>query len=297
MEVRGNSTYMIGTSETFTTLTGAWSFIKNAHVADGVFLHLYITNAHGNFSQNFSTPFSLDQQSGSQISIIGISKIDCDVTFTTGNGFTLDSGHSFGLISGLDIFGSSSGSGIVVADNATLGELSNCSLVGFETCLSALNNGDFAQVDTTAFLNCNKPGTECQAEWGGMVTFQSEYTIDGAGTSGGGTCLFADHGGKISAPSLQMANFNIGVEAKFDGIIDAGGCSIGGCNTGIFATEGGRVFCESGAMGQDAFWTYGQQLADGTDLNATYGGVIDAIGNTFQTQIADSGHGSFIYTV
>jgi hypothetical protein len=94
---------MIGTGQTFTTLAAAWTYAQNAKIADGGYLHFYISSVNGNFTEAFTAPFLLDNQGGARMALIGDSTSNDILQFNGTNGLIVDKGHSFNTLSNLTL--------------------------------------------------------------------------------------------------------------------------------------------------------------------------------------------------
>ena len=219
-EVRASSTYMIGIAQTFTSLPAAWTFAQNARVADGAYLHFYISSAHGAFNETFSAPFSLDHGSGARMSIIGDNESNVTLTFHDVNGLVIDSGHTFGLLSNLTLVGQTtdiSYTGITATRNSTLPAVQFVAITGFSLPIIA--------------------------EYGASITMNHEGVTQG---TYGIQALF---GGVINAESCTVTGCTCGVYASDGGIIDISSGSITSCYSGIFAERRGYVNASSATFG------------------------------------------------
>ncbi len=76
-QVLSNTTLLIGGGQTFPNLVTAWTYALYARVADGVYLHFYISTARGDFQEDFGGPFLLDHGSGARIAILGDNLKQC----------------------------------------------------------------------------------------------------------------------------------------------------------------------------------------------------------------------------
>src|ERR1700722_15542065 len=93
--VRNNTTIPIGPGQTFPDLLTAWTYVKNARVATSAYLHLSIVTTNGLLIESFSAPLNLDMVNGSQVSIIGDTITNVQLSFQNSDGLTIDSNHSF----------------------------------------------------------------------------------------------------------------------------------------------------------------------------------------------------------
>jgi len=287
VEVLANTTVLIGAGQTFTTLPAAWTYIQNARVADGVFLHLYISSQHGDFEEPFSGSFSLNHASGARISLIGDSMINDSLggggAFPH-DGLTIDSGHTFGSVSGLTIFGTQNGqgNGVKATGNSTI-SLSNVQVVSFDTSVYAGNGGLVYADDQCVFGLADTYVIEATTH--GTVDLSQGITIS---NSGGDALLYAEDNGVINAPNAILNGVNgnvVGARADTGAVIELPSANITNCAYGAEAEDHGYVR------------VYGFTFSgNGTDLVAFDGGVVedDAVLGTPTTK-TDSGFGSIIY--
>jgi hypothetical protein len=146
-QVQSNTTLMIGAGETFPTINIAWTYAWNAKVADGVYLHFYISTVNGNYAEFFPTPFFLDHASGARIAILGDHYLDISLNFGGTNGFIIDTGHSINTISGTTLTNvSNSPVGIKADGNATISALSGVYITGFGTCIQSTQNSTMSVI-------------------------------------------------------------------------------------------------------------------------------------------------------
>jgi len=189
--VRNNSTFLIGTQQTFATLQSAWSFFENCHIAQGATLRFYISTTHGDHSENLYQAISLDHPSGANISIVGDdpSRITFSVTQPKTNAFELHTGHSFGALSNLTISGATCG--LFATGNSTIGSITG---LHFKSCGTAIRAEMGANLNFGA--NVNISGftlAGCEVYSGAVVSFLSGTFISGA-LSSGSTPLTAQYG-------------------------------------------------------------------------------------------------------
>jgi hypothetical protein len=292
--VLANTTLMIGKSQTFPTLTAAWDYVLYARVADGVYLHLYISSAHGNYSQTLTSPFLLDYGSGARIAILGDSQAN-DV-FTVGkiNGFIIDTGHSLNTLSTFTIETSStnnSSDGLKLDLNASITLAEDLTLSGFSNDIHAEQGAS-----VTLGYGCNIQNfltNGCLAETGASILFPlnppngAGTFIDGNGGGNAGTNngLVADYGGEIIAQGCVIDYCNNAVSASYGGTVEFTTGFVNDCATGCLATDRGIVNCGSTSF---QFCT--------KDLIASVGGYIMAQGATINdaTSMGGSTDGSYI---
>jgi len=288
-DVRANTTLMVGVGQTFTNLLTAWNYVHNARVTDGAYLHLYISTAHGAFSETFTSPFSLDQDSGANISIMGDKPGNIILTFSASNGFVIDSAHAFGTLENLTMNGAANYSGVAASNSATIGQIINLTVNNFGNSFTATTNANLYMPD----FGATGYAQAVTASLGGTVNCPNVNLSARGGIEGGD--LVATQGGIIYASGASLSNSNTALYANYGGIIYASGSSIWGCTTGCFAIEGGKIYVERNTFGANV--GAGAQPNE-TDLDAKLGGLIDAflVTGTVPTQSIDTGYGSYIFT-
>lgn len=285
--IRSNTTIMIGVGQQFSSLQDAWAFILEARVADGAYLHLAISTAHGELLDTFTGQFSLDHQSGSKISIIGDNNSKIFLGGSAGfpgNGFTLDTGHDLALLSGVTVLGqglNAGGTGINVTGGASI------SCVGvqvtlFDIGVAASQNAN-VEMDGTS-------GTPLSAGYGIYAITNASVTLIGFSCMDvpTGAILFASSGGTISAEDCTLngessAN-TVGVNAVAGGSIDVSSSSIKDFAIAMKAFDHSFINAEDVVIG-------GNQ----TDMSAIQNAVINASGVSSPNVGVDSGTGSYIY--
>jgi hypothetical protein len=238
--VRTNTTLLIGSGETFPTLALAWGYILNARVADGAYLHLYIATTHANFSESFTAPFSLDHGSGSRISILGDNRANIDLTFSA-SGFTIDSGHVFGTLSGLTVATSSGGYGLTASQEATIASIAEMTFSGCATAVYASLGANLTFSNSIDLAGCVNGFTSDQA----MIKIATGMTIAGTGTAKG-TGLYAIDNGSIVAPGCAVSEFEHGIWAESNGSILAPSTSATHCLYGVNADQRAYVSLNEG---------------------------------------------------
>jgi hypothetical protein len=281
-DVRANTTVLIGVGQTFPTLTAAWTYVQNARVADGVYLHLYISTAHGVLSEPFSQPFALDQLSGARISILGDNASNILLgggTPFSEYGLTIGSGHAFGAISNVSILGDSLVYGIYAYDKSSIADITGVHISGFGV-------GIEAREDSHVYVDSNVIITNAEAY---SVEAVKNANIDvnygWSGNSGGTAVLHATFGGLITAHGCTITNSGLtGVSAEYGGNIDVPYSSITSCSVGINAFAHSWVFAESCSFGSNSLY----------DLQARQTSTITVDASGLSENV-DSGTGSYIY--
>jgi hypothetical protein len=323
--VRSNTTLTIGAGQTFPTLTSAWNYALNAKVADGAYLHFYISSQNGNYSQQLTAPLLLDHASGARIAILGDNPANDTLSFTA-NGIIVDTGHSLNTISGLGIYGSNNGSdGIKVDDEASIALLANTKLTLFGNAVHVLQGGSVTINSDVTFPFIE---TYCGlAETGGSIVARSGLTISGGSTTGSQTGFGAVHGGIVSAENCTFTKIAAAADAYQGGVIDLLGSMINQVPSGILC-RGGVIDCRTatffgctnGAITADfqGFVDAGQCIFndnsvsitaiahgfvncmqasfanDGTDISVQENSVVDAVGANETITVVDNGTGSFL---
>jgi hypothetical protein len=251
-DVRANTTVLIGIGQTFPTLAAAWTYVQNARVAEGVYLHLYISTAHGILSESFSQPFSLDHLSGARISILGD---DRDIVLLGGSGpfphdgLTIDSGHAFGTISNVSIVGNSYGNGIALYGKSSIANITGVNISGFGVGVEAQQNSS-----VTVDSNVSIAGSKAYA-----IEATKNANIDvnygWSGGYGGTSVLHATYGALITATGCTITNTGaIGVDAEFGGNINVQKGSITYCLVGIHANAHSWVDAELCSFGNNSLY-------------------------------------------
>ncbi len=286
--VRSNTTILIGAGQPFANLEYAWLFAHNARVADAAYLHFDIVTTKGNFNENFITAFSLDHGSGADVSIIGDNLTNINLTFPNGDGFDIDSGHSFASLSNLSINGQVANHGVSATSGGSILNVSGLSISGFGRSLNAATNGSLvigAEMQYASFVYA------CTADYDGSIMAPYISVYGNASSSSAG--LVAAHGGVINASNSSLTNLGAGALATNGGIIDMGASQVSGCTNGCEATYGGRVLVENGYFGVNASFS----TANGTDAVATTAGIIDAnnASQSLPTISVGNGDGSYVY--
>ncbi len=286
--VRSNTTLVIGVGQQFPSLQDAWAFALEARIADGAFLHLSISTAHGVLLDTFTGSFSLDHGSGSKISIIGdsASNILLGGNGFPGNGLTLDSGHNIAMLSNVSIVGqgtSGDGAGLFVSTNASI----NCSgveVINFDRGVTAISGANVSldssstiysstlysvYASESAIVNlgygfsCSDDKVEkmLYAATGANINAEG-CTFMGAGSSSASSGIAAEDGGSIDVSNGTVSGFYTGIRAEDHSFANASGVTLSGNHT---------------------------------DLLVDYNGVINGSALVGPTESVDSGSGSYIY--
>jgi hypothetical protein len=323
--VRANTTLTIGVQETFPSLASAWTYAQNAKVADGAYLHFYISSAHsgGVYSESFSAPLLLDHSSGARLAILGDSTGDT-LSFGATNGIIIDTGHSFNTISTLTISGTGP-DGIKADYAATLSLLSNATISGFQNGVHALQGGAVTLQNNCTFTHINDYC--CLAEASGNIVALDGLTISASSANPSfGAAFGATNGGVIVAESCSVSYYSTMAQANFGGTIDVKNSTAANCTNpvdaaggsiecsnshysasyiGILAQDGGAVDAQdcsvqlstTGADAQDHGYIDCQSStfsANQVDVIAVTNGVIYVATATYTTTFVDSGNGSYI---
>jgi hypothetical protein len=282
--VRSNTTLMIGAGESFPTLAAAWTYIVNARVADGAYVHLYISTANGNFSETFTAPFLLDHSSGARIALIGEAVGSVSLNFSNTNGFIVDTGHSFNTISGVTLTNSTENNGNdgLKADlQASVSAVSNVAFSGFNADVHATQNATVSVGADSTFAQYN---TALWAETGGSIVTTGPLSIDSPLLDNSGYAVEADNGGEINAEqSLSVSHSAYGVLALDGGIVILNSLLATGNSFACVASQRGDIFISSGFFSANSF-----------DLDVTLGGLIVASGIAVNQILDDGVAGSYI---
>ncbi len=282
--VRNNTTLVIGVGQTFPTLVTAWTYAQNCHVAQGVYLHLSISTATANLSENLGNGINLDHPCGASISIIGDN--ENNINFTSLTGIDLDNGHTIGLISGITLSGTNFGlgSGIDLSYNATIGTLTETTIQNSHTPIF---------VDSGAKLHCTNSVhiagfiyAVYALEQGGVV-FDSGATINGGST---GIALYAMLGGYIAAPAMTIESCLIGAVVNENAIVNLQAASFEKNTYGMDVNTKGHADAEFATFGT------GGEADKSTDISVSSGGSVDASNASTFTSAVGSSDGSYIWS-
>jgi hypothetical protein len=281
-DVRANTTVLIGVGQTFPTLTAAWTYVQNARVAEGVYLHLYISTAHGELSEPFTQPFSLDQLSGVRVSILGDNAksilLGGGTPFPT-DGLTIDGGHTFGTISNVSILGNSFSNGIALYGKSSIANITGVNISGFEVGIEAQQNSNVTVDSNVAITSVGAYSIE--------ATKNANIDVNGgwSGNSGGNAVLHATFGALITASGCTINDSGrVGVAAEYGGNINVQNSSITGCAVGINAYAHSWVYAE--------FCSFESNSLYDVDAQETSTIILDASG---LKETVDSASGSYIY--
>jgi hypothetical protein len=307
--VRSDTTLIVGPGQFFPTLTDAWNYALYCRVADGVYLHFYLSSTRGTFSESHTAPFLLDHGSGARIAILGDNTDNDVLSFNGTNGFIIDTGHSINTLTGFTLQNTSSKPasnvvGIKVNSQATITSLSSIQVSAFGTDLQVSQNGSvsgYSGVQLVNYYEC-----ACEADSNGTILLPSGITLFVTQ----GVALLAE-GGQIIAPGSQLLsaglNKQTGALAIHGGYIDLSAASISSCYAGAAAEYMGSVelsratvsTCEIGVYASDrGFVNCGGAAITGSndvDLSVNLGGLIDATAATYSTSAVDNNNfGSYI---
>ncbi len=306
--VLSNTTLMIGTGQTFPTLTAAWDYAIDARVADGVYLHFYLSSSKGNFSQTFSAAFLLDHASGPRMAILGDNTANDVISFGATNGLVIDTGHSFNTLSGFTLQSTGAGQyGIKATSDATITAIAGVTVTGFDICLSSTNSASVTVDSSSSLSNFSDQGFGGYAAFGGSIMFPQGITIVGPGKNGGNAALFASDGGIIDCPYSTISACNSGAYAVGGGIIDVSYSTLKDCYYAGSAIDGGLVsvydckinHCTSAGVLADEHGfinsEYAQFASNKLDIWAVAAGCVDAFQASYSSsQSSTSQDGSYI---
>ena len=282
-EVRANTNLLIGVGQTFANLPAAWAYMANARVADGAYLHLYIATTKQVFNETFTAPFSLDHAFGARISLIGDVQNNISLTFP-GDGFSLDSGHSFALISGLNVVGvpTDTGTGLPVKGNSTVGNISHTYFNGFPVGIASVQGSSVTLDNTAGVSNCSN--TMIFADTNGTVVCGAGSTFSGNGTTT--IALQAAFGGVIIAHGADFSFNDIAAEALEGGIIDIEASQ---CETTNQVAISATMHSHVDAAGVDF------KTGSPTDIDCETGSTVEVTGGNPHHEIIDNAQGAYIY--
>jgi hypothetical protein len=284
-EVRNNTTLTIGTGQTFPTLTAAWTNALNCRVAQGVYLHLSIVTTKGDFTENFTSAFSLDHGSAAGISIIGDQTANINLNFPNTNGFTIDSGCTFGALENYTLTQNPEANeqGVSLSQNSTITLVNNISFVGSTDPIYADTGSNVTGGSGLQFTSFSGAGAIVTATNGATATMNG-LNITGQFIGPG---ILAQLGGHIIAQGAEVSEFAYGAEATEGGVIDLTNANISHCDYGVFAVMKGHVCAVSANFTNDQ---YGDIWADtGATVDASYAGYSGNSG-------AHTANGGYIFT-
>lgn len=282
--VRNNTTLVIGVGQTFPTLTAAWTYAQNCHIAEGAYLHLSISTANGNLNEDLGTSINLDQPSGASISIIGDNPNNID--FTSLNGIQLDSGHELAVISGIQLTGTGIGNGITLTGNASIETVNGTNIAA---CANAISVDQGARIHCTKTVVLNDFETGVSATRQGSVVFDSGATFEGTGNSGTSVALYERNDGYIEAPAANISTCGFGVLAAEGGVVNIEGATFISNNIGIQAIMKAQVEASHATFGT------GNMKDVEYDVYCASGATVDAEFSNLQTHTTGVNDGSYIY--
>jgi hypothetical protein len=303
----------VGPSEPLKTITAAWAYIAGARIAENSYIELKLD---ANYSETFTSSFSLDHPYGSRILFVGTNAGQVASFPNSTTGFTLDSGHTLAALEGLEIFGpptsgSNGNPAILVTQNACLAKLQNVTLQNFDIGLEATTSGT---IDNIGLIKLNQfliGGAESLSN--ATINFISPVTFDGSNTTNGfPTYAFSASGGTLNCPGCAGNNCTYNFYATLGGKLEASNSSsstgTGGPNLyGYYATDHSFIDAKSANNSNN---TYGFVCNNGSVIDATYststedldfdywayqGGIIDAHGNHGGVTQLGTNDGSYIY--
>lgn len=279
--VRNGTTIVIGTGQPFPSLTTAWTYSKNATIAQGAYLHLAISTANGDYAETMASPFSLDHPFGASISILGdhADKIKLSFSFI---GFTVDSGHTLAALSNVTLKGPGGDIGLEATTGATMASVSGVEIDGFLYDVAASVNANMTLSNLT-ISNSNSMGRGITSSSGATINFQTAETLTGTGASGS-IGIFAIGGGRVIAESFVISNWGTGIQCWEGGYVDAYQSDFENCSVGIDAELRGFVDDNDGSFSSNSY-----------DVQCRTGGGVAVQGVTLpDSTYTDSGNGSYI---
>ncbi len=285
--VRSNTTLMIGGGQIFPTLDTAWKYALNARVADGEYLHLYISTAKSAYNETLSAPFLLDHSSGARMAILGDNVGDILLQFQDTNGFIIDTGHSFNTISGVSLYNdtpSNHNDGVKASLQAAILSLSNIGVRGFYNEIHVSQGASVTLSSNVVFGSTEH--TEVLAETMGTVYIPTTITINQPGTNSE-YGLLAQYGGVIYAQnSITISGYAYGAATFEAGILELNSATISSCTVGCEAQARGIIALTGGSV------TGSTQY----DLEADQGGYIYPFNTTYNSSLSNfANDGSYIY--
>jgi hypothetical protein len=279
--VRNNTTIVIGTGQPFPSLTTAWTYSKNATIAQGAYLHLTISTANGDYAETMASPFSLDHPFGASISILGdhASKIKLTFSFI---GFTLDSGHALGALSNVTLKGPGGDIGLQATTGATMASVSGVEIDGFLSDVNASVNASITFSNLT-ISNSNTQGQGITCSSGATIYFQTAESLTGTGASGS-IGIFAIDGGRVVAESFIISHWGTGIQCWEGGYVDAYTSYLENCSIGIDSELRGFVDDNDGSF-----------TSNTDDVECRTGGGVAVLDVTLPDgTYVDSGTGAYI---
>lgn len=287
--VRSGTTLTIGTGQTFPSLKTAWTFIENATIAQGAYLHLAISTANGPYSESLGLGMNLDHPFGSSISIMGDNAENVDFTSVTdANAFTLDNSHAIGSISKMSFYGGSLGAPGMSVLNANTGavfnNVSGLSVSNYNHCYYA---EQLAQIQITGLISFGSGQQNYfWADQGGFISIFGNQTFSNASQGQVGICMQATAGGQINTGSLTISNFTTAVSVSTGGTVITPFSIIENSTVGVSCTKRGMVDSH-----------YDTFTSNGTDIKVSQGGTVDITSGTYSSSTVGTNDGSYIYPV
>lgn len=281
--VRSNTTLIVGAGGAFPNLVFAWQYARNARIADAAYLHFSLADG---LTEKFTAPFSLDHGSGALISIIADGNGTQVLNFTGCNGFNIDSGHSFGVISNVTFNGQAGYIGISAEGDADISNIEGIWMNGFGTGFFVYQGGAVSVTGSTA-ISCPNFAV---ADFAGTIFLASGVYVHPAAQSSG-IGLYANRNATIIAEGCDIGTSTIGystdVWAENGAMIDVNHGDISSATlTGLAADTGGRIEFEDGYAANTGY-----------DALAVQSGTINAVGATFNDKTKTGmGDGSYIWT-
>jgi hypothetical protein len=252
---------------------------------------LAISTAGGNFSETFSSAFSLDHPFGGSISIIGDNASNITLSFTgaSTNGFTIDTNHSLAAISNVSLAATSSMAyGLYATTGATIGMISSINFTGFYSYVYADFGANLTFASDLEWSGFSQ--SACSAFHNALVNFVGGPTLSGSVAGrfpGEHTVAFygldAEYGGEIIAPSSMISDCERAVYAHEFGSVVVDHGTLAGVGYGVYADAGSHVSMEHGSATGS---TYGVYCASSS--------MVDAVNAIIDSH--DVGTQSFIYT-
>jgi len=265
--VRADTTLMIGPSQTFPDIPTAWTYLLNATIADGAYVHM-IVGAGGADTENLSGPLILNHRNGANISIVNNFGL-VELQFPTGSaGIVISNGHKFGGIfgqTGLYILGTSGTYGVQVNQNSTLSHCDELVINGFGEGMEAGSNSSIYSVNP----GLEGDGDGAEALYGGYISLTS-LDIGPGDLTGAGLLTI---GGQIAAVNSTIEGCATGAWAKDGGFIDVSGCTMTENNIGISSQYHSHVKAENAEI----------SVSTTDDIIANGASTVDVIGADYTT--------------
>jgi hypothetical protein len=302
----------VGPSETIKTLTQAWTYISGARIANNSSITIELQS---NYTETFTSSFSLNHPFGSKIFIVGTGGAQATFSNKTA-GFTLNSGFHLADLEGLVIVGANGGSGdnpaIHVSQNSCLAQLRNMTFYRFDVDLFA----DSGEIDNISNIQCSQfVDTAISATNNATINVSeaSPITVDGSTTNTQPSCAFyASFGATINCYKCTGENCHFSFYATLGARINAGSTisnnTSANIGAGYCATERGYIYADAstssgGLYGYDCA-TGGYISASGSnssgegtnDYIAMLGGIINARSFSGGSNgLTGTNDGSYIY--